>query len=129
MKLLVACLLLVVLFFIAYFGVEFGSAFLEKRRATTEDEKALFSSSGAGAFREIYFFLWAAIFWGGFCLLLPLSLSFNEEISQLSPDRATAARLFFKITAIPILLLFLIFYGRRQGYLRWIKELNWPKKL
>jgi hypothetical protein len=128
MQLLVGALLLVVLFFVAYFGVEFGSSYLERQQSSKEEDKALSSTGGAGAFREIYFFLWSAIFWGGFCLLLPLSLSFSKEVERTSNGSA-AVHLFLKIAAIPFLLLFLIFYGRRKGYLRWIKELNWPKQL
>lgn len=127
MRLLVASLLLVVLFFVAYFGVEFGAAFFERRREPKEEDPALTKPGGEGAFRDIYFFLWAAFFWSGLCFLLPLSLSFRSEIEGAGGG-INAIRLFLKISVIPTLLLFLILYGRRRGYLRWIKELNWPKQ-
>ncbi len=127
MRLLVVSLLLVVLFFVAYFGVEFGASFLERKRASQEESPVLSNPGGEGAFRDIYFFLWAGIFWSGLCFLLPLSLSFRAALGG-AEGKFEALNLFLKISIIPALLLFLILYGHRRGYLRWIKELNWPKQ-
>ncbi len=78
-----------------------------------------------GAFRAFYHLLWVLILWTGLCLSLPLWISYKEKIiaSTMMADRWP---LVGRVLVLPIVLLLLLWYGGRQGYLKWIDSLYWP---
>jgi hypothetical protein len=79
-----------------------------------------------GQFRSFYHMLWVLVLWAGLGLSLPLWFSYKQKIEGLPmPDRLV---LIGKILAFPLILLALLTYGARQGYLKWIDSLDWPDK-
>jgi len=93
-------------------------------------EKQLDTSEGngrpEGAFRAFYHMLWILILWSGLGLSLPLWFSYKEKIAGLPmPERWIFIG---KIIVFPLILLALLGYGARQGYLKWIESLDWPDK-
>lgn len=79
-----------------------------------------------GAFRGFYHALWILIVWSSFALFVPLWLSFRAKVTGLDP----AAKIWMvaKTLSILVVLLLVLFYGRRRGYLSWIDGLQWPDK-
>jgi hypothetical protein len=79
-----------------------------------------------GAFRAFHHLLWVLILWSGMALSFPLWVSYKQQIGVLPMDE----RWIFlaKILAFPIILLLLLQYGARRGYLRWIFSPDWPDK-
>jgi hypothetical protein len=77
-----------------------------------------------GAFRSFYHVLWVLMLWSGLCLSLPLWVSYKEKIGLA----AIGARvpLMARVLVLPVVLLVLLWYGGRQGYLKWIDGLSWP---
>ena len=77
-----------------------------------------------GAFRFFYHALWVLMLWSGLCLSLPLWVSYKEKIAHAAlGDRVP---LMLRVLALPAVLLLLLWYGGRQGYLKWIDDLSWP---
>ncbi|HEY8280184.1 MAG TPA: hypothetical protein VIH99_11210 [Bdellovibrionota bacterium] len=77
-----------------------------------------------GAFRAFYHVLWVLMLWSGLCLSLPFWVSYKEKIvSTLAGDRWP---LMARVLALPVVLLMLLWYGGRRGYLKWIDSLGWP---
>lgn len=79
-----------------------------------------------GAFRAFYHALWVLLLWSGLALSLPLWFSYKQKISGLPLDERVV--LIGKILVFPLILLVLLHYGARQGYLKWIDGLEWPDK-
>lgn len=79
-----------------------------------------------GAFRAFYHALWILLLWSGLALSLPLWFSYKQKIAGLPMDERFI--LIGKILVFPIILLVLLRYGARQGYLKWIDGLEWPDK-
>ncbi len=79
-----------------------------------------------GAFRSFYHMLWVLVLWSWLSLSLPLWFSYREKILGLPMQE----RWIFigKIAVFPLILLALLRYGARQGYLKWIDNLEWPDK-
>lgn len=77
-----------------------------------------------GAFRAFYNMLWVLMLWSGLCLSLPFWVSYKEKIvSAAMGDRWP---LMVRVLVLPVVLLLLLWYGGRQGYLKWIDSLSWP---
>jgi hypothetical protein len=79
-----------------------------------------------GAFRAFYHALWILVLWSGLSLSLPLWISYKEKIVNLEP--ALRWPVVGKAIAFPSIMLVLLWYGGRQGYLKWIDSLSWPDK-
>ncbi len=80
--------------------------------------------SSEGAFRAFYHVLWVLMLWSGLCLSLPLWISYKEKIGgTVLADRWP---LMARVLVFPAVLLLLLWYGGRQGYLKWIDSLSWP---
>jgi hypothetical protein len=81
-------------------------------------------SESEGAFRSFYHALWLLMLWSGLCLSLPLWVSYKERIAEV----AFTARgpLMARVLVLPAVLLLLLWYGGRRGYLKWIDGLSWP---
>jgi hypothetical protein len=77
-----------------------------------------------GAFRSFYHALWVLMLWSGMCLSLPLWVSYKEQISRVVLGER--GPLLMRVLALPAALLLLLWYGGRQGYLKWIDGLSWP---
>ena len=77
-----------------------------------------------GAFRAFYHVLWVLMLWSGVCFSMPLLVSYKEKIfsTALSDRWPFMAR----VVVLPVVLLLLLWYGGRQGYLKWIDSLSWP---
>jgi hypothetical protein len=77
-----------------------------------------------GAFRAFYHVLWVLMLWSGICLSMPLWFSYREKVihAALSERWPLMAR----VLVLPAILLLLLWYGGRQGYLKWIDSLSWP---
>ncbi|MGZ3694189.1 MAG: hypothetical protein ACXWQO_08305 [Bdellovibrionota bacterium] len=79
-----------------------------------------------GAFRSFYHVLWLLMLWSGTALSLPMWASYKQKISVLEMhDRWLAMG---KVLIFPSLMLGLLWYGGRKGYLKWIDSLDWPDK-
>jgi len=77
-----------------------------------------------GAFRSFYHVLWVLMLWSGLCLSLPLWVSYKEQIGRVALNERVP--LMVRVLALPAVLLLLLWYGGRQGYLKWIDGLSWP---
>ena len=86
------------------------------------DQKA--EGETEGAFRSFYHALWVLMLWGGLCLSLPLWVSYQEKIH--ADSLPVKFGVMFRVLALPLVLLVLLWYGGRQGYLKWIDGLSWP---
>lgn len=84
------------------------------------------SGKPEGAFRPFYHVLWTLILWSGLVLSLPLWVSYKQRLSgeDLSARWITMG----KLLVFPLILLLVLRYGSRQGYLKWINGLQWPDK-
>jgi hypothetical protein len=78
-----------------------------------------------GAFRVFYHVLWVLILWSGLCLSLPLWVSYREKI-MAAASMADRWSLIARVMVFPAILLALLWYGGRQGYLKWIDGPSWP---
>ena len=77
-----------------------------------------------GAFRSFYHALWVLMLWSGLCLSLPLWVSYKEKILGVAIHER--GPLMARVLVLPAVLLLLLWYGGRQGYLKWIDGLSWP---
>ncbi len=77
-----------------------------------------------GAFRAFYHVLWVLMLWSGVCLSMPLWVSYKEKI--VSATLGDRGPLMARVVVLPAVLLLLLWYGGRQGYLKWIDSLSWP---
>jgi hypothetical protein len=77
-----------------------------------------------GAFRSFYHALWVLMLWSGLCLSLPLWVSYKEKI--VSAAIGERGPLMARVLVLPVVLLLLLWYGGRRGYLKWIDGLSWP---
>lgn len=77
-----------------------------------------------GAFRAFYHVLWVLILWSGVCLSMPLWVSYKEKI--VAAALADRWPLMARVLVLPTVFLALLWYGGRQGYLKWIDSLSWP---
>ena len=92
-----------------------------ERAAPTEG-----NGKSEGAFRAFYHVLWTLVLWSGLALSLPLWVSYKERLGGLSsPERWMTVG---KLLVFPVVLLLILRYGARQGYLKWIDGLQWPDK-
>jgi hypothetical protein len=79
-----------------------------------------------GAFRSFYHVLWLLMLWTGIALSLPMWASYKQKIVSLEMhDRWLPMG---KVLIFPSLMLGLLWYGGRKGYLKWIESLEWPDK-
>ncbi|RZA05672.1 MAG: hypothetical protein EOP11_12295 [Proteobacteria bacterium] len=79
-----------------------------------------------GAFRAFYHLLWTLVLWSGLALSLPLWVSYKARLSgMILADRWLTMG---KLLVFPVVLLLILRYGARQGYLKWIDGLSWPDK-
>lgn len=79
-----------------------------------------------GAFRSFYHVLWVLVLWSGLTWSLPLWFSYKQKISALPlPERWAFVA---KLLVFPILMLALLRYGAKRGYLKWIDGLEWPDR-
>lgn len=96
------------------------------RNERSQGSREAGNGSPEGAFRPFYHALWLLILWTGLAFSLPMWVSYKQKISVLSmPDRWFAMG---KVLIFPALLLALLWYGGRKGYLKWIDSLEWPDK-
>ena len=77
-----------------------------------------------GAFRAFYHLLWILLLWSGLSLTIPLWISYRHQISGVAGVARWA--ILMKVAFFPILILFLLRYGRSLGYIGWIEDLEWP---
>jgi hypothetical protein len=82
--------------------------------------------SSEGAFRGFYHAIWALIIWSVFALFVPLWLSYRSRLVGLEPSAKLLVVL--KILSTLVVLVLLLFYGLRRGYLFWIDGAQWPDK-
>jgi len=85
---------------------------------------AMGDGDSEGAFRSFYHALWVLMLWSGLCLSLPLWVSYKEQISRVALGERGPSMM--RVLALPAVLLWLLWYGGRQGYLKWIDGLSWP---
>ncbi|RYZ96907.1 MAG: hypothetical protein EOP11_22775 [Proteobacteria bacterium] len=91
------------------------------RRAPTEGD-----GNPEGAFRAFYHLLWTLVLWSGLALSLPLWVSYKARLNgMILPERWLTMG---KLLVFPVVLLLILGYGARQGYLKWIDGLSWPDK-
>ena len=85
------------------------------------------SGDGApeGAFRVFYHVLWVLILWSGLSLSLPFWVSYREKVAAAA-SVAERWSLIAMVMVFPAILLGLLWYGGRQGYLKWIDGPGWP---
>jgi len=108
-----AALLLASVVAIAFWERSKGSSLPEGKKEESE-----------GAFRPFYHVLWVLMLWSGICLSLPLWVSYREKLVNLAfQDRW---QIMARVLAFPAILLLLLWYGGRRGYLKWIDSLRWP---
>ncbi len=100
--------------------------FAWERLEKKENRRAPGNGSPEGAFRSFYHALWLLLLWSGLALSLPLWVSYKEKILRSGIEE----RWFVvaKVLAFPVIILVLLWYGGRQGYLKWIENLEWPDK-
>lgn len=80
----------------------------------------------SGSFRSFYHSLWLLVIGSGLCFSIPLWLSFKDRIAGLPlHDRY---ELIGKVALMPAVLLVLLWYGEKNGYLKWIISLGWPDR-
>lgn len=79
-----------------------------------------------GAFRTFYHVLWLLVFWSGLAFSVPLWFSYKEKLA--GTPLAERWLMVGKIAIFPLVLLFLLRYGAKKGYLKWIDGLEWPDK-
>jgi NADH:ubiquinone oxidoreductase subunit 3 (subunit A) len=79
-----------------------------------------------GTFRGFYHALWILVLWSGLALSLPLWFSFKQKVFGM--PQLERLIVIGKIVVFPVILLMLLSYGARQGYLKWIDSLEWPDK-
>ena len=117
------------LYFLVPASLLLGSAlviFLWDRARDREGAREPGNGRPEGAFRAFYHALWILILWTGLVLSLPLWVSFRERLGGLAGiERWMAVG---KLLLFPVVLLFALYYGARQGYLKWIDGLEWPDK-
>ena len=100
--------------------------FLWERRASRPAVKAeTGDGESEGAFRAFYHVLWMLILWSGLSLSLPLWVSYREKIAAAA-SAAERWSLIGRVMVFPAILLALLWYGGRQGYLKWIDGPSWP---
>lgn len=85
---------------------------------------AMGDGDSEGAFRSFYHALWVLMLWSGLGLSLPLWVSYKEQVSRVALGER--GPLMMRVLALPAVLLLLLWYGGRQGYLKWIDGLSWP---
>jgi hypothetical protein len=118
-----------ILFFLLPLALLFASIvviFLWDRKS--RDNLSLEPGNGKpeGAFRAFYHVLWMLLLWSGLAYSLPFWFSYKEKIEALPlPERWFFAG---KILVFPLIMLALLGYGARRGYLKWIDGLDWPDK-
>jgi hypothetical protein len=79
-----------------------------------------------GAFRAFYHLLWTLVLWSGLALSLPLWVSYKAQLNgMILAERWLTMG---KLLVFPVVLLLILRYGARQGYLKWIDGLSWPDK-
>lgn len=79
-----------------------------------------------GAFRAFYHLLWTLVLWSGLALSLPLWVSYKSRLGgMILAERWLTMG---KLLVFPVVLLLILRYGARQGYLKWIDGLSWPDK-
>lgn len=79
-----------------------------------------------GAFRAFYHLLWTLVLWSGLALSLPLWVSYKARLGSLNLTERWLTM--GKLLVFPVVLLLILRYGARQGYLKWIDGLSWPDK-
>lgn len=95
-----------------------------ERRVGKPEKTSMGDGEAEGAFRSFYHVLWVLMLWSGLCLSLPLWVSYKEKIvSSVMSDRW---QLMARVLVLPAVLLLLLWYGGRHGYLKWIDSLSWP---
>lgn len=84
------------------------------------------SPSSESSFRAFYHFLWILVFLSGIAFSMPLWLSFKAQLSASNGDARIL--LLCKASLFPLVLVALLYYGRRKGYVGWINDASWPDK-
>ncbi|MGZ3650126.1 MAG: hypothetical protein ACXVB9_15600 [Bdellovibrionota bacterium] len=100
------------------------SIVLWERLSKPAAKAAVGDGDSEGAFRSFYHALWVLMLWSGLCLSLPLWVSYKEQIGRAAMGERGG--LMLRVLALPAVLLLLLWYGGRQGYLKWIDGLSWP---
>ncbi len=123
MNVFVELALLVFLFIVIY-----GFAALWDRLFKAADARSSLEDARTpeGAFRFLYHVLWVLLFLAFAVLMLPMIVSYREEIFHSH----SLERIFVlsKMAFLPLLVLLLLAYGRERGYMRWLEELDWPRR-
>jgi hypothetical protein len=84
------------------------------------------NGAAGGSFRAFYHSLWALALWCGLSLSLPFWISYKQIISATAlHDRWLPIG---KVLVFPAVILLLLWYGGRRGYLSWIESPEWPDK-
>ena len=99
--------------------------FLWERTARPTVKAETGDGESEGAFRAFYHVLWMLILWSGLSLSLPLWVSYREKIVAAA-SVAERWSLIGRVMVFPAILLALLWYGSRQGYLKWIDGPSWP---
>ena len=113
------------LFAITGIGVYFGAQRLEdffsapRFRADSEPE---------GAPRSIFYVFYMLIAWACLVFLLPLSIGYSIQLEQNARDLLRLAFNLVEILIGPLIVLLLLLYGIRRGFLSWVKEISWPNE-
>ncbi len=78
-----------------------------------------------GAPRAIFPIFTILILWASFIFLLPMTLGYREEISMTATllERLVVT---VKILFAPLVFLIVLSYGKRRGFLQWVRDLKWP---
>lgn len=117
-----------ILFFLVPAALLVASALsiaLWERKSRVATESPVGDGDPEGAFRSFYHVLWVLMLWSGLCLSLPLWVSYKEKIVTAASLGARVP-LMARVLVLPAVLLLLLWYGGRQGYLKWIDGLSWP---
>lgn len=101
------------------------SALWDRARGNTRTPLAG-NGASEGSFRAFYHALWVLVLWCGLSLSLPFWVSYKQKISATEMHERWLP--VGKVLIFPALVLFLLWYGARQGYLKWIESLDWPSK-
>lgn len=85
----------------------------------------LTKSHAEGSPRYIYQILYALILWSAMSFWFPMLVTYREKLAGVANSRESIL-LAGKLLLLPLLVLLLLLYGLRRGYLQWIKNIHWP---
>jgi cytosine/uracil/thiamine/allantoin permease len=122
MNILLIISLVFALFLLVFSVVHFSEKKFSKQHQESQNKDV---AQVEGAQRAIYSIFYLLALWVVLMLLLPMLITIR---SQLSTGMSWQEKLsvLLKVSYLPMILLLLMTYGARRGYLNWIRELYWP---